>query len=63
MNDITHYAFRTDAQLLQMIRAQQDIQKRNPPSSREWKAASDALKGHFAEMQRRYPAGTVGPAV
>ena len=52
-----------DATIIAHIRQTQEIQKRNPPTSFEWKQASRTLKPLFREMQRRYPAGTVGPAV
>ena len=43
----------TTQQLIDAIEALQEIQKRNPPHSAEWKAASEALAPLFAEMARR----------
>lgn len=43
--------------ILIKIERLQDIQKMNPPGSREWQAASDALQPLFAEMARRQEAG------
>jgi hypothetical protein len=52
----------TDAQMLAGIARYQAIQRTSPPTSEEWQCASLALRPMFAEMARRYPAGT-GPGV
>lgn len=54
---------KSDAQLLLAIKTHQDVQKRNAPSTDEWESANRSLAILFVEMQRRYPAGTIGPAV
>lgn len=60
-----HYAVflatKTEEQLLTAIRAQQAIQKRNPPSSVAWESASRALSPLFREMALRHPGK--GPAL
>ena len=53
----------TTEDLLTAIRAQQDIQKRSRPTTPAWQVASKALQPLFAEMSRRFPPGTVGPAI
>ncbi len=55
-------ALMSDERLLSAIKAQQAVQKTNPPSSAAWQAASSNLAPLFNEMKLRYPNG-VGPAV
>lgn len=53
----------SEAQLLAAIKVHQDVQKRNAPTTDRWQSASRSLELLFTEMRRRYPAGTIGPAV
>lgn len=55
-------ALLTDARLTRAIAAQQEIQKRNPPTSAAWQQASDALAPLCTEMALRHASETVTPA-
>lgn len=46
-------ALMSDERLERAIRAQQDIQRRNPQSSMAWQDASDVLAGLFHEAKVR----------
>lgn len=43
----------TESELLEWITAQQNVQRRNPPTSVAWRTASERLQPLFAEMARR----------
>lgn len=50
--------FLGDEHLKQLLLDAQEVQKRNPPSSKAWQDASVVIHACVAENNRRYPKGS-----